>query len=280
MKKTTVFINCFLLLSLSVIFLFADLPAESLAATPKIVAGYYHTLAIKSDGTIWAWGWNGYGQLGDETISHKYSPVQITTHAQVTAPVQAAAPAQVTAPVAASPAQATTCADRDADEYGNPGSSSCPNGPATDCNDNNPTINPGAADIPNNNTDDDCNPETPGISVSGNAYNYPVPLFRAGLSLSVNSSALSTSYLNYYYARNVFSFISKSIAGVTAAGGIATVTGTGKVNGVDGCSFKAIVTDGTPDAMGIAITPGGACTTSYNADTQTVTSGNLTVAGE
>ncbi|MBI4710624.1 MAG: hypothetical protein HY759_05945 [Nitrospirae bacterium] len=252
-----------------------------------VEGGRDHSIASKSDGTIWAWGWNGYGQLGDETISHKYSPVQVTAPAKITKPVQAAAPAQVTKPVqtaapaqAAAPAQITDCVDKDADGYGNPGSASCPNGSATDCNDNDGTINPGAADILNNNTDDDCNPDTPGISVSGNAYNYPVPLFRAGLSLSVNSSALSTSYLNYYYARNVFSFISTSIASVTAAGGIATVTGTGKVNGVDGCSFKATVNDGAPDAMGIAITPGGACTTSYNADTQSVTSGNLTVAGE
>lgn len=32
-----------------------------------IAAGDYHTLALRSDGTLWAWGWNGSGQLGDGT---------------------------------------------------------------------------------------------------------------------------------------------------------------------------------------------------------------------
>lgn len=32
-----------------------------------VTAGGYHTLALRSDGTLWAWGWNGSGQLGDGT---------------------------------------------------------------------------------------------------------------------------------------------------------------------------------------------------------------------
>jgi len=32
-----------------------------------IAAGTIHTLALKSDGTIWTWGINDYGQLGDGT---------------------------------------------------------------------------------------------------------------------------------------------------------------------------------------------------------------------
>ncbi|MBM2815382.1 MAG: C-terminal target protein [Ignavibacteria bacterium] len=39
--------------------------------------GAQHTLAIKSDGTLWAWGGNAYGQLGDGTITDKNTPVQI-----------------------------------------------------------------------------------------------------------------------------------------------------------------------------------------------------------
>ncbi len=36
-----------------------------------------HSLALKSDGTVWAWGYNGYGQLGDGTIENKNVPVQV-----------------------------------------------------------------------------------------------------------------------------------------------------------------------------------------------------------
>ena len=43
----------------------------------KLVAGgSYHTAAIKTDGTLWTWGYNGYGALGDNTTANKSSPVQ------------------------------------------------------------------------------------------------------------------------------------------------------------------------------------------------------------
>lgn len=38
-----------------------------------------HTKAIKSDGTLWAWGHNAYGQLGIGNTSSQSSPVQIGT---------------------------------------------------------------------------------------------------------------------------------------------------------------------------------------------------------
>lgn len=37
-----------------------------------------HTAAIKNDGTLWMWGLNFAGQLGDGTIDNKSSPVQTT----------------------------------------------------------------------------------------------------------------------------------------------------------------------------------------------------------
>ena len=166
-----------------------------------------------------------------------------------------------------------TCTDSDLDGYGNPGDPSCPNGAATDCNDSNGAVNPGATEITNNGTDDDCNPATPTASASGNGYNYPIPFFRASLNVSATS-------VRYYYTRNRINLASTSIAGVSASGGTAIVTGTGTVNGVAGCSFAATVTDSAPDAMGIVITPGGACTTSYSAGASAVTSGNFTVVGQ
>ena len=40
---------------------------------------YYHTVAIKTNGTLWAWGSNANGQLGDGTTIDKISPIQIGT---------------------------------------------------------------------------------------------------------------------------------------------------------------------------------------------------------
>lgn len=36
-----------------------------------------HTLAIRADGTLWGWGHNTYGQVGDGTTTRRLSPVQI-----------------------------------------------------------------------------------------------------------------------------------------------------------------------------------------------------------
>ncbi len=42
-----------------------------------IKGGYAHTLALKSDGTVWAWGKNNFGQLGDGTTDRRTTPVQV-----------------------------------------------------------------------------------------------------------------------------------------------------------------------------------------------------------
>lgn len=41
-----------------------------------IDCNYNHAVAIKTDGTMWGWGWNLYGQLGDGTTSSRSSPSQ------------------------------------------------------------------------------------------------------------------------------------------------------------------------------------------------------------
>ena len=41
----------------------------------QVACGYLHTAAIKTDGTLWTWGRNDYGQLGDNTSSSRSSPV-------------------------------------------------------------------------------------------------------------------------------------------------------------------------------------------------------------
>jgi alpha-tubulin suppressor-like RCC1 family protein len=42
----------------------------------SLFAGFFHVGAIKTDKTLWTWGRNSYGQLGDNTITHRSSPVQ------------------------------------------------------------------------------------------------------------------------------------------------------------------------------------------------------------
>lgn len=37
----------------------------------------YYTIALKRDGTVWTWGRNDYGQLGDGTTVNKSNPVQV-----------------------------------------------------------------------------------------------------------------------------------------------------------------------------------------------------------
>jgi alpha-tubulin suppressor-like RCC1 family protein len=45
----------------------------------EVSTGSYHTCARKGDGTLWCWGKNDAGQLGDgTTVSPKTNPVQVT----------------------------------------------------------------------------------------------------------------------------------------------------------------------------------------------------------
>jgi len=56
------------------------LPFEIVAVSRAMVsAGAWHTVAIREDGSLWAWGLNSSGQLGDGTASNRHSPVRIGT---------------------------------------------------------------------------------------------------------------------------------------------------------------------------------------------------------
>lgn len=72
-------------LSFALAALFIVLPVLSVpyasAAAPSFgntaAAGYDHFLAIDSDGGLWAWGWNSFGQLGDGTDTERLLPVKV-----------------------------------------------------------------------------------------------------------------------------------------------------------------------------------------------------------
>jgi len=56
-----------------------------LSDVTAIAAGSSHTVALKSDGSVWAWGYNYYGQLGDGSTTNQSSPVQVAGLSDVTA---------------------------------------------------------------------------------------------------------------------------------------------------------------------------------------------------
>ena len=43
----------------------------------SVSAGGFHSLGVRANGTLWAWGANSYGQLGDGTTIPKSSPVSV-----------------------------------------------------------------------------------------------------------------------------------------------------------------------------------------------------------
>lgn len=58
-----------------------SIPVEVAGLTDIIAisAGSEHSLALKSDGTVWAWGRNCYGQLGDSSLLNRNLPTQVTS---------------------------------------------------------------------------------------------------------------------------------------------------------------------------------------------------------
>jgi alpha-tubulin suppressor-like RCC1 family protein len=49
-----------------------------LAGVIQVAGGCNHSLALRSDGTVWAWGGNAAGQLGDGTLTGHTTPVRVT----------------------------------------------------------------------------------------------------------------------------------------------------------------------------------------------------------
>jgi alpha-tubulin suppressor-like RCC1 family protein len=57
---------------------YTPVQVSGLTGVAAIEGGERHTIAIKNDGTVWAWGYNAYGQVGDGTTNTAYAPVQVS----------------------------------------------------------------------------------------------------------------------------------------------------------------------------------------------------------
>jgi alpha-tubulin suppressor-like RCC1 family protein len=58
---------------------FASFPVQVLGLdhVVTLATGSYHVLALRSDGSMWAWGDDQLGQLGDGTNGFRYTPVPV-----------------------------------------------------------------------------------------------------------------------------------------------------------------------------------------------------------
>jgi len=56
-------------------------PKKIMDNAVAVSAGQLHSLAIKADGSLWAWGDNSGGQVGDGTKKDRYAPYKVMDHA-------------------------------------------------------------------------------------------------------------------------------------------------------------------------------------------------------
>lgn len=54
-----------------------------LTGVARMATGMGHVLAVRSDGYLAAWGWNGYGQVGDGTTTNRTRPVTVALSSRV-----------------------------------------------------------------------------------------------------------------------------------------------------------------------------------------------------
>ncbi len=78
MKGLSIFIQTFSMKHISTFaFIFLVFSNVFSQTWVKVSAGTEYSLALKSDGTLWAWGANNYGQLGVSSPSSSNVPVQV-----------------------------------------------------------------------------------------------------------------------------------------------------------------------------------------------------------
>lgn len=66
-----------------------------------VSAGDWHVLALREDGSLWAWGWNQQGQIGNNAVSEQHDPVQILSPGSVNTDIDGGTPVDPGTPPAA-----------------------------------------------------------------------------------------------------------------------------------------------------------------------------------
>ena len=56
----------------------APIVVSDLTGVTQVSAGWGHGISVLEDGSVWTWGYNAYGQLGDGTTTTRRSPVQVS----------------------------------------------------------------------------------------------------------------------------------------------------------------------------------------------------------
>ncbi|GMQ57594.1 hypothetical protein AN1V17_19890 [Vallitalea sediminicola] len=80
MKTKIRSISCIISIALCIILFsnYKNVYGQDLATRfVNYALGENHTIGLKNDGTVWSWGYNSDGQLGDGTTTNRLSPVQI-----------------------------------------------------------------------------------------------------------------------------------------------------------------------------------------------------------
>ena len=91
--------------------LFSSTPTavSNLTGVSESTAGWAHSLGLKSDGTLWSWGDNEYGQLGDGTLANRSIPVQVSGISGIAQPGSPPAACLTGPPAAPSDPASLTC---------------------------------------------------------------------------------------------------------------------------------------------------------------------------